>query len=115
MSEKKEAKRYYRKRVEFFNLLEKIKLWPSRMGTLHGIKSLKIKGMFAEMTTHCGRTMLVRNSKNGRAARWLRNKWVLAACKDCHIPDWKLNKYSMTHFSSHYGSTLQNVPRKVNA
>ena len=36
-------KRYYRKHVDFFRLLEKIKLWPSRNGTLHGIRSITYK------------------------------------------------------------------------
>ena len=42
-------KRYYRKHVDFFRLLEKIKLWPSRNGTLHGIRSITYKGEFAEI------------------------------------------------------------------
>lgn len=35
-------KRYYRKRVDFFRLLTKMKLWPSRKKILHGIKTLEI-------------------------------------------------------------------------
>ena len=34
----KERKRYYRKKTELFLLLEKMKLWPSRTGILHGIR-----------------------------------------------------------------------------
>ena len=30
------SKHYYRKRVELFRLIDKIKLWPSRRGVLHG-------------------------------------------------------------------------------
>jgi hypothetical protein len=35
--EKPQVKRYYRKRVELFRLIDKVKLWPSRRGILHGI------------------------------------------------------------------------------
>lgn len=71
---KKQTKRVYRKRVELTKLLEKIKLWPSRRGILHGIKSIEIFGSKAEVVTHRNKTFLVNNSRNSRAARWLRNK-----------------------------------------
>lgn len=100
-------KRYYRKHVDFFRLLEKIKLWPSRNGTLHGIREINFKGEYAEITTHCGQTFMVRNSKTSRAARWLRNKWMRDTCKKCKIPDWKLEKYSKTYFTQSYGSELK--------
>ena len=100
-------KRYYRKHVDFFRLLEKIKLWPSRNGMLHGIRHITIKGEYAEIETHCGMHFVVRNSKNSRAARWLRNKWLRGTCKACKIPDWKLEKYNSTVFTPHYGSELK--------
>lgn len=99
-------KRYYRKHVDFFRLLEKIKLWPSRNGTLHGIRDIQYKGEYAQITTHCGKTFMVRNSKTCRAARWIRNKWMRDTCKACKIPDWKLEKYSKTYFTQSYGSDL---------
>lgn len=99
-------KRFYRKRVDFYRLLCKVKLWPSRTGVLHGIKTIVSKGPFVEITTHCGHTFLVRASKNSRAARWFRNKWAFNACKKCRIPAWKLEKYSQTVFTQHYGSNL---------
>jgi pyrrolysyl-tRNA synthetase-like protein len=102
----KEKKRYYRKNVDFFKLLEKIKLWPSRNGTLHGIRSIKIHGNTAEIVTHCNERFIVRNSRNSRAARWLRNKWFFGVCKGCKIPQWKLEKYSATYLTQHYGSGL---------
>lgn len=102
----KAKKKYYRKRVDFFRLLNKIKLWPSRSGVLHGIKSIERKGNYAAITTHCGHNFLVLTSKNSRAARWLRNKWAFKACRSCRIPDWKLEKYSKTFFAQHCGSQL---------
>jgi pyrrolysyl-tRNA synthetase-like protein len=99
--------RYYRKRVELFRLIEKIKLWPSRRGVLHGIRSVEVNGDMARLETHCGRTFLARNSRNSRAARWLRNKWFTAVCSDCSVPEWKLEKYAATRFRRHQGSVLR--------
>jgi len=98
--------RYYRKRVELFRLIEKIKLWPSRRGILHGIASMTVAGEQARIVTHCGKSFWVRNSRNSRAARWLRNKWFTDVCPVCGIPQWKLAKYSATRFSRRFGSDL---------
>jgi len=105
---KKPSKRFYRKRVELFRLIEKIKLWPARSGLLHGIKTIDIVGEQARVTTHCNKTFMVNNSRNSRAARWLRNKWFNGACSACGVPDWKLEKYASTQFRRHYGSRLAN-------
>jgi pyrrolysyl-tRNA synthetase-like protein len=106
-SEKSKPKYYYRKRVELFRLIEKIKLWPSRKGMLHGIKHIEKTGEQALITTHCNKTFLVANSRNSRGARWLRNKWFKGVCSECGVPEWKLSKYSSTRFKRHYGSLLK--------
>ena len=100
------AKRYYRKRVELFRLIDKIKLWPSRQGLLHGIKTIDRIGDQARITTHCNKTFMIRDSRNSRAARWLRNKWFRGVCPACRVPDWKVEKYSSTYVKRHYGSAL---------
>lgn len=105
-SSEKAKKRYYRKNVDFFKLVEKIKLWPSRTGTLHGIKSITQRGNTAEIVTHCNEKFVILNSRNSRAARWLRNKLFFHECKACKIPTWKLEKYSSTIMSQHHGSSL---------
>ena len=99
-------KRYYRKHVNFFSLIQKMKLWPSRQGMLHGIQSIKVMGDQAEIITHCSEKFMVRNSKNSRAARWLRNKWFSKACGECRVPEWKLEKYDGTVFKRGMGSYL---------
>ncbi len=104
---------YYQKRVNFFALLQKIKLWPSRNGLLHGIKTLDFKGNQAEITTHCGEIFITYNSRNGRAARWLRNKWIVAPCPRCHVPAWKLEKYSTTFFKCNWGSRLKEIENEL--
>ena len=108
-SEKKDktpAKRYYRKRVHLLRLIEKIKLWPSRKGILHGIRSIEKLGDQARITTHCNKSFLINNSKSSRAARWLRNKLFIGACPKCGVPEWKLEKYASTRFKRHQGSLL---------
>ena len=105
--DKAPAPRYYRKRVELFRLIEKIKLWPSRRGLLHGIAAIEVFGDLAVITTHCHKSFRVRNSRNSRAARWLRNKWFAGACPECGIPQWKLAKYSATYFRRRFGSDLR--------
>ena len=104
---KKPTKQYYRKRVELFRLIEKIKLWPSRKGVLHGIKTIERFGDQSRITTHCNKSFMVINSRNSRTARWLRNKWFKKVCPVCQIPEWKLGKYSSTQFKRHYGSSLE--------
>jgi pyrrolysyl-tRNA synthetase-like protein len=101
-----EKKRYYRKNLNLFLLLDQIRLWPSRSGAVHGIRDLQANGKYITVTTFCGKTFRVYDSRTSRAARWLRNKWAVSACPDCKVPAWKLEKYSKTVFSD-YGSDLQ--------
>lgn len=99
-------KRYYRKRVRIFNLIQQIKLWPTRTGQLHGIRAIEILGETARLTTHCNKELTISNSLNSRAGRWLRNKWYVRVCSQCQVPKWKLEKYSSTLFNRHQGSML---------
>lgn len=102
----KERERFYRKDSELFPLIERIKLWPSRSGMLHGIRQLKVSGDTATIITHCGAEFSVSNSRNGRACRWIRNKWSKCACRACKIPDWKLAKFSRTAMVAQGGENL---------
>jgi pyrrolysyl-tRNA synthetase-like protein len=91
-------KRLFRKRDDPYLVIEKIKLWPSRKGMLHGVRSIVRGGNMMTVITHCNKKVNVRCSRNGRLARWLRNKWYAEACPDCRVPSWKLQKYSQTKF-----------------
>ena len=110
MSSEKRAKlakiRYYRKRLELFRLIDKIKLWPSRRGVLHGIRTFAKTGEQGEITTHCNENFTVNDSRNSRASRWLRNRMFRSVCSRCRVPEWKLEKYGSTRFKRHYGSLL---------
>ena len=103
---KPSARTFYRRRVGLFALIEKIKLWPSHKGILHGIRTIEVTGDQARITTHCEKIFTAANSRNSRAARWLRNKWHRGVCKVCGIPDWKLEKYSATFFKDGIGKDL---------
>jgi len=107
MAAKKIKDTTIRKRIDFFILVEKIKLWPSRSGTLHGIKVFTVTGVLAEITTHCNKTFVIRHSRRSRAARWLRNKWYFRSCQKCRIPEWKIEKYRKTRFDQHRGSLFR--------
>lgn len=117
MSSAKESqtKRFYRTRVNLFSLIGKMKLWPSRSGVLHGIKSIELFGNQAMITTHCHKSFMINNSRNSRAARALRNKFFSRPCPICRVPEWKLEKYSSTRFNRHYGSSLHNEPGQAAA
>ena len=112
----KEVKKiYYRKRVNTARLVQKIKLWPSRKGILHGIKTINIQGNLMEITTHCRETFIIHDSRNSRASRWLRNKWYREVCPKCGIPAWKVEKYAATYFKRGWGSLLHESGAEVPA
>ena len=62
--EKKEPKRYIYKNQGLYQLINKVKLWPARSGTLHGIKDIVVKGNRLTITTHCGECFTVYDSNN---------------------------------------------------
>lgn len=103
---KKTTRRFYRKDQSLFALVGKVKLWPSRRGLLHGIRSMEVAGDLATITTHCGKVFLARDSRTSRASRWLRNKIFAGACPECGVPQWKLEKFHGTVFKKRYGATL---------
>lgn len=97
--EAERIKRYVYKNQRIFGMVNTIKLWPSRSGILHGVRQVELKGNMIEITTHCGESFIVWDSKDSRSVRWLRNRWFRKPCPYCRIPDWKLQKYSSTVFT----------------
>ena len=92
-------KRYIFKNQSLYALINKVKLWPARSGIIHGVKTIDYRNNTMIITTHCGESFMVFDSKNSRSARWLRNRWCKVPCPKCRIPDWKMEKYSNTVFS----------------
>lgn len=94
-----EAKKHtVRKHAAPYDVVEKVKLWPSKTGMLHGVRSVKLKSNLIEVQTHCGQSFRVRNSKTSRVARHLRNKIYDKPCPRCRIPAWKVQKFADTAF-----------------
>jgi len=62
------------------------------------------------LVTRVGRpkvfTFTSNDSRNSRAARWLRNKWFKSVCRVCPVPEWKLDKYSAPILSVTAGHRL---------
>ncbi|MDR3204997.1 MAG: hypothetical protein LBV23_09695 [Deltaproteobacteria bacterium] len=101
-----EEKRYFRKRQNLSALVDKIKLWPSRSGLLHGLKKVSLTVTGIKAVTHCGLIVNVRDCSSSRAARWLRAKQYVALCPRCGVPKWKIDKYGATVFSKRQGRLL---------
>lgn len=93
-----EKKRYVKKDQPLSDLVGKIKLWPSRTGTLHGVHHIVYQNELMHITTHCGEEFVVNDSRHSRSSRWLRNRYAKTACPKCKVPEWKLEKYSNTIF-----------------
>jgi pyrrolysyl-tRNA synthetase-like protein len=90
--------RSVRRRADPYTVVSKIKLWPSKTGVLHGVRSVRLKGGVIEVHTHCGQSTRIRNSRSGRLARYLRNKRFDTQCPRCRIPAWKMEKFEETSF-----------------
>ena len=81
------------KRPELYTMMDKAMLFVTKNGKLHGIKSLGRKGAFILLYTHCDQEFKIRDSRNSKTARWLRNGYVHRSCKSCDIPRWKVAKF----------------------
>jgi len=86
--------KYRLRNAGLYTTVNKIKLWPSRSGILHGVKEIKGSGEWIIISTHCGENLRIRDSKNGRGIRQLKNKYYRKVCKKCGVPSWKIEKYA---------------------
>ena len=84
------------RRRHLYMLVDKVKLWPSRTGCLHGVRSVDMQGDWVIIETHCGELFRVRNSKSGRGKRQIKHGYYRSVCKKCRIPQWKLDKYKQS-------------------
>ena len=84
------------RRQHLFPLVDKVKLWPSRSGCLHGVRSLKLEGDWISIETHCGEEFRVHNSKSARGKRQIKHGYYRKVCRKCGIPDWKIDKFKQS-------------------
>jgi len=81
------------RRPRLADMVETVKLWPTRNGTTHGVTHMEREGGFLHIQTHCGLVIVARDSRNSRAARWLRRGHLFRACPRCGIPMWKQRRF----------------------
>lgn len=82
------------RRSRLYSLVDKVKLWPSRTGVLHGVRAVRLEGDWLTVETHCGEEFRVRNSSSGRGKRHIKHGHYRSVCKRCGIPDWKIEKFN---------------------
>jgi pyrrolysyl-tRNA synthetase-like protein len=87
-----------RKRQSLAQIVGVIRLWPSRSGVLHGVRSVRVSGNWVRIETHCGQCFMVRDSRTSRGHRHLTNKIWETKCPKCRIPAWKAEKFNKTEF-----------------
>ncbi|MEZ5334209.1 MAG: pyrrolysine--tRNA(Pyl) ligase large subunit [Methanolobus sp.] len=75
-------------------LISKNGLWVSRNGRLHGVKKCETSQKYIRIEMDCGDIVTVRNSRNSRSARALRNHKFQKPCKNCRLPDDRINEFS---------------------
>ncbi|MBP1909574.1 pyrrolysine--tRNA(Pyl) ligase [Methanolobus bombayensis] len=75
-------------------LISKNGLWVSRNGRLHGVKKCETSQKYIRIEMDCGDIVTVRNSKNSRSARALRNHKFQKPCKRCRLSDDRINEFS---------------------
>lgn len=80
-------------------LVEANGVWLSRNGLLHGVKEFKVSSKHIHITTDCGKTFTVRNSRRSRAARVLRYNKYRKACKNCKLSDERIKRFVKKDFS----------------
>jgi pyrrolysyl-tRNA synthetase-like protein len=81
------------RRTYLYNLVAKVKLWPSKSGVLHGVRSVENLGIKLRIITYCGDVILLKNSRRGRGHRWIRNRYEATTCHRCGIPSWKIERF----------------------
>ncbi|MDK2891647.1 pyrrolysine--tRNA(Pyl) ligase large subunit [Methanohalophilus sp.] len=80
-------------------LIEANGVWISRNGLLHSIRDFKVSTKFIHITTDCGKTITVRNSRRSRGARMLRYNKYRKACKHCKPSEELITRFVKKDFS----------------
>jgi pyrrolysyl-tRNA synthetase len=73
-------------------------VWLSRNGLLHGVRDFRVSSKHIQITTDCGKTFTVRNSRRSRAARALRYNKYRKVCKHCKLSEERINRFVRKDF-----------------
>lgn len=72
-------------RLTLSELIRQHWLYPSRKRILHRVKEMQQIGRMLHLTLDCGAKVVVRDSRRGRAARWLSQMIYWRECKECRF------------------------------
>jgi pyrrolysyl-tRNA synthetase-like protein len=78
-------------------LVNELGFFVSRSGRLHKMSSITGYGDYLKLYTECGQCIIVRDSCQSRAARWLRNKWMKKPCRGCKIKAGDLSRFTIKY------------------
>jgi len=73
----------YKQQPRLSSLIEKYKIYPSRNRVMHNVKSVQQCGLMLHLTLNCGMKIIVKDSKRGRGARWIKQMVYWCECKQC--------------------------------
>jgi pyrrolysyl-tRNA synthetase-like protein len=62
-------------------------VYPSRNRIIHSVRSVQVAGQYLRISLDCGMMVTVKDSKRGRAARWLNDMIYWTECKNCRFPE----------------------------
>jgi pyrrolysyl-tRNA synthetase-like protein len=79
------------------SLVDELGFFISRTGRLHKVSSMVEQGYYVRLSMKCGQCTIVRNSRQSRATRWLRNKWMRKPCRGCKIKSGDISRFTMKY------------------
>jgi len=77
------------------SLVGELGFFVSRSGSLHKVSSMAEQGDYLEISMKCGQCIIVRDSRQSRATRWLKNKWMRKPCRGCKIKSGDLSRFTI--------------------
>lgn len=78
-------------------LVNELGFFVSRSGRLHKTSSITRHGDYLKLSMKCGQCIIIRDSRQSRATRWLRNKWMKKPCRGCKIKTEDLSRFTVKY------------------
>ncbi|MCP8307830.1 MAG: hypothetical protein H3Z52_01050 [archaeon] len=79
------------------SLVNELGFFVSRSGRLHKVSSIVEHGDYVKLLMKCGQCIIVRDSRQSRATRWLKNKWMRKPCRSCKIKSGDLSRFMIKY------------------
>jgi len=90
-----------KRRPGLLDLIDFYRVYSSRKKVLHKVRSVEQVGKFLYLTMECDIIIRVKNSRRGRAIRWLLKMIYSKTCKRCHISKELISKVSFMAKTEH--------------